>query len=583
MPSKTQNVIFVLIAALISMSVHVAMIAVAGRIPFGEWPGLSPEPLQAPRRITVQTIDVRQRVLGRQQIETVRLTRDAAEAVAESLVKEQRLQDIFAEQQLLPEPQPKFELKGLGENIILPELARLDPAAPPVTPRPEIVEIDADALDPESIAIDRLVTARLPRVPTGSDNLPSFVVDDEARAGSAGVVAAGMRMSLPASLPDMGKMVTAAGDDPGNSQDLTPDRAHPGLPETTSPAYPKENRPHNIDAMLNVQMVVHRPAVGDGYFRIDISPNPRSDQLRAIPKDVLFLIDRSNSISPAKLSVFKEAALHAIEYLNPLDRFNVVSFRAAPDSLFDDYVAASSDNLERARKYIRRLFRGGLTDVYAALAPYVAEDTDNPLRPLTVFIFTDGLSTVDDKLDNNTFLQRIVEINRQQVSIYSASCGSEANRFLLDLLAYSNRGVPLHEPELDQFESKIADFIRTHSDIIAANLDYRITGGLDNEIYPRKFPQLYRGETLSVYGRFPAKADSLAIQITGRSADGSLQEFIFRGNPRTAPEVGPELAYDWIAQKVFDLIVQNTLEPSPEKAEELQRLVRKHNLQVPYF
>jgi Mg-chelatase subunit ChlD len=587
MDESAKRVLYGIIAALISVVVHLLFLGLADQIPVGGLPFLKRTEPQQPRRVMVQSIDIRERVFGRPRIDTIDLTREAAELLRETLAEGKPLKELQHQPDLASPLKPELQIKGLGENIVLPDPSPSAPPTMPSAPRPAIVEIDADRLAPEQIADDRRVTAKLPRKTSDAKSIPSLYHGEEWSPGSAGALAVGLRLSRPPAPPDLSQLPPEEGDTSEHPDDmttakLTPTTDLPEIPTATAGDSTRE-RPESIDELVTFRMAVYRAEDNSGFFRIDIAPNPRSDRLRAIPKDVLFLIDRSNSITPPKLAVFKETVANALAYLNPRDRFNVVSFYREAEGLFDGYVPVNKDNLNQAARYVRNLIRGGLTDVYAGIAPFVGEDKDHPDRPLTVFLFTDGQSTVEDKLDNETLIRKVVAINRHNVSIYATSCGENANRFLLDLLAYSNRGLPLHRDRLEDFQASIARLVSAHSDIIVADIDYNITGGLGGEIYPRKLPHLYRGDTLSVYGQFPSGTREIAIQLTGYSADGQLSDLVYRADVRRAAPAGSELAYDWVAQKIFHLIVQNTLNPSPAITSELQYLKKKYKLEIPYF
>ena len=116
-----------------------------------------------------------------------------------------------------------------------------------------------------------------------------------------------------------------------------------------------------------------------------------------------------------------------------------------------------------------------------------------------------------------------------------------------------------------------------------ADLEYRITGGLGETIFPKRLPHLYRGETLSVYGRYPPGTRELALSITGEGHAGELKELIFREDVNDVPTVSSELALQWASQKLFHLISENTLRPSEKTVAEIRRLSDRYNLYVPYM
>lgn len=591
MQPTSRKAIYVVLAAGLSFVVHVLLLLFADHIPvtaFGAHTHAPPEP----RRITVRTIDIRERVFGRDEpVDPLTFPRRSADDVADALAASDRIRHVFETHELIAQPRPQLSLEGLGQNLVTPKPEPTAAPTPPSAPRPEIIEIDVADIPSDQLAEHRPVFEQVPRQQIEGVHVPSLFHSDRFEGGRGDRLGVGMRLGTAHSPPDLSSTLRRARDDDARAD--SPESPELG-PLTRAPS-PDDaladdarldstrTRTVAIDELLNVRMAVyHPPGEREGVFRIDVSPNPHSDRLRAIAKDVLFLIDRSGSISPAKLRVFKNAVTQALEYLNPRDRFNVVSFRVEPDSLFDAYMPVTPDNVAAAQAFVERLRRGGLTDVYAGLAPFVGDDQGTAQRPLTVFVFTDGESTVPDRLDNETLIREIIQKNRDQVSIYSASCG-ESNRFLLDLLAYSNRGVPLHEERLDRFEDRIVNYIGAHSDIIVADLQVTGTGRNVRELYPKKLPHLFRGQTLSIFGRFPQTAETIAVRITGRAAGGTATEFIFTGSIADAHRADQELLYDWIAQKAFYLVLQRIMTESPEVETELRALQRRYNLQIPYL
>ena len=562
-------------AAVLSVAVHALLLAFAGRLDLGSLP--PPRAPAPPRRLIVSVMDIRDRVFRPPEETPESLRRDLAKELVDAAKTDERVRDVLDRENLIPKPDARLELKGLGRNLVLPEL---DVPAPPkaaTAPRIQILDIDADRLPPDALSADRPLQAKVPRVLLDADRLPSFADDGPLSRGSPPALGVGLRLSMPNTGPDLAKLPPeSAGPAPAVRPDTS--TALPGLP-----GFGDDDGFDSLDDLLTVAMTVYEPEQGDGYFRIDISPNAKSQRLRTIRKDVLLLVDCSTSIQPAKLEAFRQAALLALDLLNVEDRFNVVSFRVAPENLFEAYEPVTQENVAKAKKYVARLMRGGLTDVYAGLAPYVGSRAADPGRPLLVYILSDGKSTVRNKLDNDALLQRIAEINRSDVTIYSAGAGQGINRFLLDLLAYSNRGTPLYRADVDGFDKDLAHFVGAHRDLIVAGIDYSITGGLAGQIFPRRLPHLYRDSALAIYGRYPKGTREIGLRLAGVSASGAKQDFIYRGDIAKASRGSPDLGMDWIAHKVFHLIVQRALKPDPAIDRELSELRERYQLEIPYL
>ncbi len=579
----SDKTIYFLISALLSLLTHCLIILFSGEIEIWALPAsLDLTPADLPQRMRVRSVKLPPREEMRNRLGENMPGRRLVEELKKAVQSRRPLEDIFKQSNipLLPAPIPPTSF-----TLEPPEPGRLEAvedesvAVPPAVPRPKILALENVKLSESELDYRPTMPDVERELATGM--LPSVFDDDLTSSGAAGFahVAAAVGLSGDEQAAGVVEIEETA---PAAPPELP---APPKMAESSvmklDPAEVGREDMRPIDQLLNIDMVVHREKDGGGCFRIDISPNLKSEKLRAVAKDVLLLIDCSNSISSEKLDTFKTAAYNALEYLNARDRFNIVSFRAKPEPLFDGYVPVAAANIGRARRYIRYLERGGMTDVYAGLAPFIGGSQDAPGRPLTVFIMTDGNSTVRDKLGNRQLLRKVAEVNHPATSIYSVSVGKKANRTLLDLLALTNRGMPLHQPELEGFSESLIRFIANHSDIIVSELDYTLVDGMAANIYPKKLPHLYRNETLSVYGRFAAGTKEIVIQIIGRSASNNLEEVVFRGQLEQAREVGADLRTDWLAHKAFDIFTRNLIEPAPALQAELNRIRSTYNIELP--
>ncbi len=580
MPQHHGKTPYLVASALVSLGLHALFFLLLGNVRVEALAPRQARPAEENRPFILHT-DVQEAVFGR------RAPRPAVNA-AQQLPKDPAFQEaleevknIFQAEKLIEAPAPKLRLKGLGENLAAPPPAPLQPRDM-TAPRPHILEIDGSAMDPERLA-KRRPEPQLDRRNLPMPKIPSLVGGDGLQAGSGENLEAGMRLDRP-KLPPLNLRDLP----PGLLDDPAAERRPPGaLPDSRGPEPPaleRSEKLQSLDRLLDVSAVVLRDPAGGGYFRLDIRPNRRSDQLGTVPKDILFMIDSSLSITQTMHRQFKAATIDAFQALAPDDRFNIVSFRERPKPLFPDYLEATQENLRLAAAEVEKLQRSGMTDVFSALAPYVGAEERLAGRPLNIFLLSDGESTVSGKLDNQTFIRQIHSLNRNAVSIYSFSAGSKANRHLMDFLAYNNRGKSVYHRETAKFRDELMRFMSSHTDIIVADLKYNLVGGMEPDAFPKNMPHLYRGETLSVYGRLAAGATEIVGSLTGRSADGGGQELVFRIALDQAEAASAGLAAEWAAQKVVSLLIERTLHP--EQAGELQteinRLSARHRLVVPY-
>ena len=338
-----------------------------------------------------------------------------------------------------------------------------------------------------------------------------------------------------------------------------------------------------LDHALQADFFTYRAPNGETYFRLDVRTNEGSDRIVPMPKDVLILQDASASIGHKKMVVFRKGLALALDYLLPTDRFNLVAFRNEVFPAFDDdFVDATPDNIATARKFAGKLRSTGKTDVFNSLVRYVERERPDPNRPYIIYLITDGRSTTGEELENSEFIRRIIERNKAEVSIFSFSAGEKTNLFLVNYLSYKNRGLSVHENKLESTPHRFASYFGNLSEVLVADLHYRISGDSEYELYPKELPHLFRSNNLTIYGKAPAGAEVVDIQVVGRNQQGKREELILQKKLSESAAGGPALATGWAAQKIYHLIAERSLNKAAGVTEEIERLSETFGIEVPY-
>lgn len=493
------------------------------------------------------------------------------------LANVRKIETIFQKDNLLDVPKTRFRLEGVDKQR--PPGLDTNADEKPVlatAPRPEIIEIDYASLPAPRQALKmRTITPRLERESSDAAMLPSLTPHGPLTSSAGGAYGLSVKSGFKPSFGAPEIEVPELKQETGAALSLQ-DSAPSPLEVATDLSATRGNGaglPLPFDGFVDIQVRVIKDQVGNsGYFQVDIIPNANSDALKDIAKDSLFLIDHSTSISPQKLSQFKLATREALSCLNPKDRFNVVAFTSTTNSLFQGYQPVNARNLAEADQYVAGLWRGGMTDVFGGVAPYVKNSNGDKNRPLNIFLLTDGRSTVNIH-EPPAFLRQISAFNPGNVSIYPFSAGTQANRQLLDFLGYLNRGGKCHVDEIEKLHEELVNYISTHSSLIIMDLKYTAEGPVSQEIFPRSLPHLYRNESLRLFGRFRNIEDELVLTLAGKDADLKIRDLIFRRRYRECPPASKELPREWAGQKIlFLLALRNSTED--------QRLIARYNAEI---
>ena len=335
----------------------------------------------------------------------------------------------------------------------------------------------------------------------------------------------------------------------------------------------------DIDEFLDI--TVHKyidPASGEKYFRLDIRTK-KGIRFRVIPKEVIFLIDSSKSITADKLSFVKDALLDSLDNMNPDDRFNVVAFRGDLVRFRERSVKATGRNIRQAKDFVGRLEAIGQTDVDNALLGIV--DTPLDTVPSYIILVTDGRPTTG-VTDSRRIIQEITRHNDLKRPVFCFGGGARVNRYLLDFISYQNRGWSRFADRTYEIEQEFNTLYDQVKDPLLLNLRYRLINLEAEEVYPKYLPDFFKDRELTLYGRFDDE-DVFSMQLLGEIG-GQTKELIFKRSLSEAEDGGEDIARQWAFRKIYYLISRDTLGAN-DKARllgQIDELSRKYNIITPY-
>ena len=249
----------------------------------------------------------------------------------------------------------------------------------------------------------------------------------------------------------------------------------------------------------------------------------------------------------------------------------------------ESFLYPTAHNLKRADAFLFKLQHGGTTNIYSALQPYMGAKNRRGARPLIIFLLSDGKVNSGEIVGSSDLINTISNDNRSGAVIYSYSCGDDRNSFLMDLLSYRNRGESLNIPDTGRSNPYLTAFINAVSDIKVADLEYQISSDLADSAFPKRLPNLYRGKTLSIYGRYHNKSDSVGLRITGRDSTGIRRELVVGGTIADAETADKTLPQKWAEQYIYHLYSLLSVKYDVKVRDEIHNVAMHYHLNLPYL
>ncbi|MFP4192863.1 MAG: vWA domain-containing protein [Candidatus Hydrogenedentota bacterium] len=336
-----------------------------------------------------------------------------------------------------------------------------------------------------------------------------------------------------------------------------------------------------MDDLLDIRVESYIPPEGgDGYFRIQITPQPGTG-LDVLPRDITFVIDASRSVQQRKMDLITQGLREPIWRMRDEDRFQVIVFRDTATRFRQDWAKAATEAREAAHAFVERAETRGETDIYNALRE-VMETSSRPGIPSIVLLISDGYPT-EGVVDGRTLINRISEENQGGHTIFAFAGGHAIDRYLLELLAYRNRGEVHIAPSISDVVQHLPQFMNRLQDPVLVDLDADY-GQIDSErIFPKTLPDFYLNHPVNVYGRFDPDGETvLTMRLTGW-AEQERKEVVFGADLMEALTDNANIARGWGFRKAYDLIGEIARQgETPPLMNELQSVSRQYGIRTSY-
>ncbi|MCH7847853.1 MAG: VWA domain-containing protein, partial [Planctomycetes bacterium] len=120
-----------------------------------------------------------------------------------------------------------------------------------------------------------------------------------------------------------------------------------------------------------------------GFFTLILQPPDRIEDADVPPRELIFVMDISGSMSGYPIEKSKEVITKAIDAMRPRDTFNVITFANGTNFLWSDPKSATAENIAAAQSFINSRSGGGGTEMMTAINAALVQTVGEGPTPLT--------------------------------------------------------------------------------------------------------------------------------------------------------------------------------------------------------
>ncbi|XP_049327922.1 inter-alpha-trypsin inhibitor heavy chain H3 isoform X1 [Astyanax mexicanus] len=276
----------------------------------------------------------------------------------------------------------------------------------------------------------------------------------------------------------------------------------------------------------------------NGYFVHFFAPA----DLPRLPKNVVFVIDRSGSMYNIKMDQTRKALVTILTDLNEEDHFGLVPFDSTVSPWRPSLSKATPENVKAAKEFVLTIEAGGWTNineaVLAAVNILTAAEKNNtvPDRSASMIILlTDGdpsfgvrhLPTIQSNVRNAI---------GGNMSLFCLGFGNDVDYNFLDVLAKQNDGLARRIYEASDAVLQLQGFYDEVSSPLLSEVHFKYPENTVNSLTSSHFKQLFNGSEIVVAGRLnDLEMNDFPVEV---SAQGLENDFMVKGQA-SAQEKSP--------------------------------------------
>lgn len=254
-----------------------------------------------------------------------------------------------------------------------------------------------------------------------------------------------------------------------------------------------------------------------GHLMLVIKPEADLSNDSTTPKEYVFVVDCSGSMSGQPIAVAKETMRNFIRDMNTDDTFQIIKFSNQASSFSEAPIEASRRNVNLGLAYVELMRGSGGTEMLNGVRAALGYPED-PDRDRFVIFLTDG------EIGNEAaVLEEVRSMRGERTLLWSVGIGSSPNRYLLDGLAEEGHGESFFVG-LQEDPSTVAT--RIHGQITGEYIN-NVSIDWDDlpvtDVFPEELPLLFPGEPLFIVGKYTG-GGSGTITVSGNVGEDNWTE-----------------------------------------------------------
>ncbi|XP_051873134.1 inter-alpha-trypsin inhibitor heavy chain H3-like [Pristis pectinata] len=263
----------------------------------------------------------------------------------------------------------------------------------------------------------------------------------------------------------------------------------------------------------------------NGYFVHHFAPA----NLTRIPKNVIFVIDHSGSMSGTKMQQTNDALLKILDDMDKMDNFAIIIFDHAYETWRDSLLQASEEHVAAAKMYVKTISAKGATNINDPMLKAVRlldkahQKKQLPERSVSMIILlTDGNPILGESNLKN-IQENVKGAVKDRYNVYALGFGYDVKFSFLEKLALDNNGIARRIYEDSDATLQLQGFYDEVANPLLLDIELQYSENAISELTQTSFRQYYDGSEIVVAGKISdSTLESLTTEVVAQTGNENL-------------------------------------------------------------
>lgn len=322
----------------------------------------------------------------------------------------------------------------------------------------------------------------------------------------------------------------------------------------------------NCGLMLNTEK-------DENFFMLTVQPPQRYEAADIPPREYIFVLDVSGSMSGYPLDTAKELIRNLVGNLTENDCFNIVLFSGDSTCMAPKSIPATEENIKKSIRFIEREEGSGGTEFTPALEKAITIPK-NKNYSRSIVTITDGY--IYDEIE----IFDMISKNLSTTSFFSFGIGSSVNRYLIEGIAKAGMGEAFVVTEAEEAKATAERFRTYIQSPILTDISVTYDGFDVYDVEPPTLSTLFAQKPITLFGKWRGEAAG-TIRITGKTGKEDYVQEIDVSQAKLSTS-NSSIRYLWARTKVARLTDYGFNENDESAKDEITEIGLKYNMLTPY-